>query len=126
MQRSLSGYGTFNYEELIGDLGYSSNSYIAPEYIQLTANEGWKGNVAGLITEIIIRQTKKGDMGKLTLDNNNELIDVVMWNDQWITFKDQLIGKEDCGLIVSGEIKYDSYNKKNMLYCDAETALRLF
>lgn len=126
VQRELSGYGYFNYAQLLTEKGYRFNSYIMPDQMQLSDNEGWYGNICGIITEVVRKKTKKGEMGKITLDHNNELMDVVLWNDQWEPLRDAIESNKGNGLIISGQVKYDNYNKKNVLYGNEQTEIEIF
>jgi DNA polymerase-3 subunit alpha len=126
LQRSLSGYGYFNYGQLLTEKGYHFNSYITPDQMQLSDNEGYEGNVCGLIVDVVKRRTKKGEMGKLTLDCNNDLVDVVLWNDQWKSVDSDIEANIGNGLIVSGQVKYDNYNKKNVMYSNEKTTIEIF
>lgn len=126
LQRNLSGFGFFEYENQLAELGYSGSDYITPESLQLSENEGIEGRVTGILTEVIKRKTKKGEMGKLTLDNNNELIDVVLWNDVWDVVRKDIEANEGCGIVISGKIQWDNYNKKNAFYSTDKTEIEIF
>lgn len=126
IQRDLCGYGYFDYAALLSEKGYHYNSYILPDQMQLSDNDGWEGNVCGIITEVIERKTKKGPMGKITLDYNNDLTDVVLWNDQWEMYKKDIEGNIGSGLVVNGQVKYDGYNKKNVMYSTDKTEIEIF
>lgn len=126
MQRNLSGYGQFDYGTVVDDLGFEYNEFVVPEQVQMESNIECNVVVAGILTEIKKRKTKKGEMAKLTLDHNNDLIDVVLWNDAWAPFQKTLEANEGNGIMVSGKIQYDGYNKKNVVYSVDSTKVALF
>jgi DNA polymerase-3 subunit alpha len=125
-QRKLSGFGTFDYATYIDTLGFSFHDFMGPEEIQLQDSEQSIVVVAGILIEAIRRKTKKGEMGKLTIDSNNGIIDVVLWNDTWKDVKEAVEGNIGGGLAVRGKVMFDGYNKKNVVYSTDDTEVVIF
>lgn len=126
LQRQLSGFGFIDYETLLVEKGYSGFEFMTPDQVNMAANEGVDGYVAGVLVDIIKRKTKKGEMGKLTIDHNNDLIDFVMWNDKWELFKSEIEPAKGKGIVLRGKVLYDSYNKKNTVYSYDKTEVEVF
>lgn len=126
MQRSVSGFGYFDYEAALLEMGYPSHECMTAEQVSLSANEGVDGYVSGILVSVIKRKTKKGEMGKITIDQNNDLIDVVIWNDHWKVFKKDIEQSVGRGIILRGKVLYDNYNKKNCVYSYDQTELQIF
>jgi DNA polymerase-3 subunit alpha len=126
IQREISAFGFFDYSHIITDLGYSAHSYVTPEQISLSANEGVDVTVAGLLIDVIKRKTKKGEMGKLTIDHNNDIIDVVVWNDRWEVLQEKIEPSKGQGIVINGKIMFDNYNKKNAIYSTDKTEVEIF
>lgn len=126
VQNELCGFGYFNYATVVNDLGFDFNSFVLPEQVQMRENVDCAVTVGGILLDFVKRKTKKGDMGKLTLNHNNDLIDVILWNDSWEVFKKHIEGSIGRGVMVNGIIQYDGYNKKNCIYSDANTGLEIF
>lgn len=125
-QRNLSGYGYFDYSTIVDNLGYDYVKYVVPDQIQMEANIDCDVVVSGLLVDFVKRKTKKGEMGKLTIDNNNDLIDVVLWNDTWSQVYKKVEEGIGQGIILNGKIQYDGYNKKNVVYSGDKTEVDIF
>lgn len=126
LQRNLSGYGYFDYSVEVDDLGFDYNKYVTADQIQMTENVDCNVVVGGLMTEFVIRKTKKGEMAKLTVDHNNDLIDVVLWNDTFEQVREQIEKGVGSGIMLNGKIQYDGYNKKNVVYSNEKTCIEIF
>lgn len=126
MQRNLSGYGYFDYSTIVDSLFFHYDEFVVPEQVQMESNIDCEVVVSGILTEIKKRKTKKGEMAKLTLDHNNDLIDVVLWNSAWFLIQEKLEGKEGSGVMMNGKIQYDGYNKKNVVYSTDNTKVVTF
>lgn len=126
LQREVSGFGFFDYESAIIEKGYPGFEFLTPEQIAMPANEGIDGYVAGILVEVIKRKTKKGEMGKLTIDHNNDLIDFIMWPTEWQLYKQEIDKAESKGIILNGKVLYDNYNKKNSIYSFEKTQVEIF
>ena len=126
LQRDLCGFGQFDYIELVDDFIFARRQFILPEQIQLTENLEYEGVITGILISFVKRQTKKGEMAKLILDHNNDLIDVVLWNDSWVQFRKDIEGAEGKGIILNGRVLYDGYNKKNCIYSFEKTIVQIF
>ncbi|HRN71427.1 MAG TPA: OB-fold nucleic acid binding domain-containing protein, partial [Candidatus Woesebacteria bacterium] len=87
-----------------------------PEQVQLSDNLECHVVVAGMMMDYKIRKTRKGEAAKITLENNNDTIDVMLWNDAWDQWKDELKGAVGKCVMLNGKIQYDGYNKKNAVY----------
>jgi len=126
LQRNLSGYGYFDYSTVIDDKGFSHREYILPDAMQLSDNDGIFATVAGLIVEVVKRKTKKGEMGKITIDNNNDLTDVIIWNAEWEKWRSEIENNVGNAMIFNGKIQYDAYNKKNCIYSNENSRIEIF
>lgn len=125
-QRDLSGFGFFDYETTLVEMGFPGFECLTPEQISLTANEGVDGFVSGILVEVIKRKTKKGEMGKLTIDHNNDLVDFVVWNDRWAELSREIEPSVGKGIVLRGKVLYDNYNKKNVVYSYDKTEVEIF
>lgn len=127
MQRNLSGFGYFDYSTMVDELGFDYQEYITSDQVQMKENEGCNVVIGGIVQELVKRKTKKGEMCKVTIDHNNDLVDIVLWNNEWIRFQKQMEEKgEGVGIMVNGQIKFDTYNKKNVIYGNEKTQVELF
>jgi DNA polymerase-3 subunit alpha len=126
IQRELSGFGFFDYDKIVYDIdNIPKGDYVVPEQL-VEENDQVDVVVAGLLVEVIKRKTKKGEMGKLTIDHNSDLIDVVIWNDKWQFLQETIEANVNNGIIISGKIQYDNYNKKYAIYSTDKTEAIVF
>ncbi len=129
-QRDLSGSGLFNYKEAVyemkGNPNWAGHDVAGPEEVGSSEFDLAHVVVAGLVTEVIKRKTKKGEMGKITLDHNNDLIDVVVWNSEWERLRKKIEGNMGNAIAINGVVQWDNYNKKNCVYSDSSTDMEIF
>ncbi len=123
-QKEVCGFGYFDYTNTIVQLGFPSRKFVQAGSLQLSDNIDKELVVAGLISEMVVRKTKKGDMVKLTLDANDELVSVVLWNDAYEKYKGKLL--EGKGIVLNGKLQYDNFNKNNCLYSFENTVAEIF
>lgn len=125
-QKELSGFGFFKYELLVDDFLFDRSEYAHPSQVQMSSNIDCYVVVAGMLLDYKIRKTRKGEAGKLTLENNNETIDVMLWAETWGKFKSELEKSVGECVMLSGKIQYDSYNKKNTVYSYDKTIVHVW
>jgi len=126
LQRSISGYGFFDYSTIVDENDFNYRDYATADKIQLSDNLDKHVVVAGLLVEIKKVKTKKGEMAKLTIDNNNDLINVVLWADCWKNYETLVDGKDGNGIILNGKIQFDSFNNRNCIYSVDKTDVKIF
>lgn len=123
-QKQICGYGYFDYTNVVVQLGFPSRKFVQAGSLQLSDNLDKELVVAGLIAELTVRKTRKGDMVKITLDSNDELVSVVLWNDVYEKHKNKLA--EGRGIVLNGKLQYDNFNKNNCLYSFDGTLIEVF
>lgn len=123
-QKEVCGFGYFDYTNTIVQLGFPSRKFVQAGSLQLSDNLDKELVVAGLISELVVRKTRKGDMAKITLDSNDELVSVVLWNDIYEKYKNKLAEKK--GIVLNGKLQYDNFNKNNCLYSFENTVVEIF
>lgn len=129
LQRTLSGSGYFDYAKT--DIGRNTDAYRGHDWVlpeDINGSEFNEANIvtAGLVTEVIRRKTKKGEMGKIIIDHNNDLIDLIVWNSQWENIRDLIEKNVGNAIMFNGKVGYDSHNKKNCIYSKDDTAIEIF
>lgn len=125
-QKDLSGFGYFDYKKIVTQLGFDSRRYVEPDKLQLESNVDIEVIVVGIVREAIKRKTKKGDMLKLIVDCNDELINVVLWNDTYSKFYKKMEECEGKCVALNAMVQYDNFNKKNSIYSFGETEIEIF
>jgi len=118
-QYELTGYGGISYEKICADNGFRNycndlqgatvNSYVT---------------ISGLVTEIKIKSSAKvGDFAIIKLNCNNIISTILMWNECFEEFRNEVINSEDKILIVNGQVKPDKVSGQNSLQTNSRTKL---
>lgn len=127
-QRELTGFGIINYKNII------KISDIMSPYIQMfidsfefheERNENKDFVISGIITRFVERNGKKGEYAHIEIDSNNELINITLWNDKYIIYKDKLKNCEGKIILFKGVCKFDTYKKTQVLQSNEETILEI-
>lgn len=58
---------------------------------------------------------KTKHFGKITLLQNTDVMEVVIWSEAWADVKDKFKGHADEIVLFSAQVKWDDYNQRNML-----------
>ncbi len=104
---------------------YKGHDYIEPEDIAGSEFDECNIVTVGIIKEVIRRKTKKGEMGKVVIDHNNDLLDFIIWNSQWITMRDEIEANVGNAIWFNGKVGFDSHNKKNCVYSKDDTVIEV-
>ena len=123
-QKQLSGIAFFDYENLTFDWLNGDEATIKPEDFQLESNSRNKRKVkiGGYLTDFSVRESKKGDWAKLTLESNYNFINVLIWSEQFKAFKGiDFKSKLKTLVLISGQISWDSYGNRNILQTNEDT-----
>lgn len=119
--RELTGFGELDYRKLIKQKDrYMGGLYLMPEVFFKKSSE-WKDSVVGgKLMYIKKRQSKRGEFVTLTLDCNSEVLIVILWNDVWVKYCDEIDELKGRLIAVRGKVKYDSFKGMNVLYSDQD------
>lgn len=126
-QKLVSGSGFFDYKKLYSQikLDYIEQLFVTPDRIALEDNLEQTCITAGILKEIQIKKSKKGEFGHLTLDQNNAPVEVTFWNESWMKYRDELIGNENKLVAVKGKIVFDKWRSKNTIQSQPDTELQV-
>ncbi len=127
-QREVSGSGYFDYYKLI-QLSLINNAqakYLTPDRILLPDNVDCDAVVVGVLLEIILKKSKKGEFAQLIMDHNSEKVEVTVWSDSWEKYADLLTQSENKALIISGKCVFDRYRKYQIIHTTDQTQIEVF
>jgi len=125
-QRELTGFGILCFPEIIKKKSKKlAGMFINSEDFFDVEKDYKRASVAGEILTLVERKTKKGKFGSMRILSNYEQILITIWSDEWKEYKKKLEeAKKNKDLItISGKIKYDNYNKQNVLYSNNNTEI---
>lgn len=127
LQKKLSGLAFFDYDAIYkryGEGNFATNyEYVSFEECLDTDNRPNNGYVivAGYVTEIEIKKTRKGEvMCKLILESNYEFLEVMIFQTEYKQLESLLTGKANL-MIISGSLTWDNRKEQNILRANYET-----
>jgi DNA polymerase-3 subunit alpha len=128
-QKEVSGLGNIDFESLIikSNLKAYSSTYVDPIQLQSSELVGKQVLIGGTVSEYKIKKTRKGDeFCIMQLECNAEIIHVVMWNEVWSKVKPALESSDQGVLVLSGEVKVDTYKKCNAIQTVRSSKFQIF
>lgn len=126
-QKELTGFGDINYKNLVKKK-WPSLKEVERQYLDgdlaieyLFDDKNYRRTIiAGRINKFSVRDSKRGDWAAISIENNNSIIIVRIWNDVWskLKIKSKLEELRDNKKMfaISGELKFDSWSNKNILF----------
>ncbi len=117
-QKLLSGIAFFDYEELCVEV---NKPYFDPD--TFNDEDSLKSNcvIAGYVVECSIKESKKGRMARIILENNYSMMNVLVWAEQFDRYQEQIESCEKTIMIISGVIQFDGRNNCNVLQTTGDT-----
>lgn len=134
-QKELTGFGDINYKALLDRVKGFTTKQIELQYLDGDLINEYnfedksyrKTIVAGRIMYLKENNSKRGQYATISLEHNNSIVLIQLWNDTWSNMKLQtkLIDLRDRKVMfaMSGEIKYDSWKNKNVFFADDNTKI---
>lgn len=135
-QKELTGYGDINYKILakkkwdkpkeIQSLYKDGEDIERMDIVKLQKSKGERVIIAGRIMKIAERSSRKGEFCSMSIEHNNSVILMTIWNDQWrgklkSKFKELEVSKRM--FAISGELRYDTYKNKPMVFATNQTKI---
>jgi DNA polymerase III alpha subunit len=128
-QRLLVGVGEVSYKDLLRLYPFpvGKPQYRTAGEVQLQGPSGQFSQVAvgGQLLSCVERMSKKGPFGQLTLQCNDDLVLVTLWNEHWAPHKAALEANLNATVYVSGEVVKDDYKKCNVLHSRNFTEIQI-
>ena len=126
LQKDFTGHGDINYKDLL--IKASKDKYLNKNYIDgldfLNNKKDWRESViCGRVLYVVERSSKKGKFCQITIEHNNNLIFITLWNEIYVKYKKQLADVKHKLIAVSGKIKFDTWRGTNVLYSEDGTKL---
>lgn len=122
-QKELSGYGYIKYRKLVAESSLKERNYLDETEFYEKENDGVRCAIGGEIMDFERRSSKNGPFYKIYLDANNEEIIVTMWNESYKKYQQKVRDAKGKHVLISGNVKYDGWQKKHVLHTDNETEM---
>lgn len=124
-QRNLCGYGYFDYPKILRTSINIKDSLASTDEIKEELTERLKRLVIGVVQDVIVKTSKKGEFAQVLIDCNYENIWIIIWSEIWSNLKDSLIDSKGKILAVNGSLMYDSWRKQNVLQTEEFTEVEI-
>lgn len=127
-QKSLTGLGYINFQNLAKTIKKNNYSYVEPVEFQSKTVHGDSALAIGIVKKALIRVNKHGaEFLRAYLEVNGEEIMVMIWNETFVTYKEYLTKCEGKIIAVQGKIMFDKYTKMtNLLSTDDSSKIFFF
>jgi len=114
-QKSLCGYGFLDFLEITAKSGIPNGveKYTDPIGILMEDNVGCHVVCTGIVHDIFVKKSVRGDFAKVMIDNNNQIIEVTLWSDSWKIFGSEVGSSKGKIVSFSGNIVYDTFSASN-------------
>lgn len=129
-QKSISGYGQFDYRSIIRKSSRCKTMFnmfadgVALEEIKQTERQ--RRVVAGVVVQVVEKQSKNGKFANIVIDCNSEMIPITFWAGEWINARKEVLDSKDRILIVEGRVQFDSFKyQKNIINTDKDTVFEV-
>ena len=130
-QKKLCGYGDVGFQRFIyasKKLGSEINKYLTCDEVNALLEPREKILVAGIVTEIAIAETKKGEnYAKITIDDSTQQLNLKLWPDVYAEYKQdidickgQIILLTLSAVLFNGNIMTQSFKKTIVEFVNLE------
>lgn len=137
LQKKFIGIGDINFQRLVNSnnnipndikekyFDYDSFSQIEIKDKKSFYAKGSEVMICGFLTEIKIRNSKKGNFMILTISENDNNMNAVIWNTEMNILNEEGEIEDSKGKIIAitGRVSIDGYSGKNSLYSFTESKL---
>ena len=116
-QKEVSGMAYINFQEIFDS--YKIDKPDALEYM----SEGEKFTAAGMLNKLTERNSRRGKLASVVLENNSYEINITIWNEQYASKENLLKSNMNQPVLITGLVKMDNYKKKNVINTFKETKI---
>lgn len=127
-QKRVSGLAFFNYPSIVQDFNFEMDRYVEIDDFQNTTLSKSDSRIivtGGVVSEIEIKSSKKGDYCRIRLEQNYSFIWVTIWSDYYPHFEKLLSTSEGKIMIVKARGYCDSYKSENALQSDENMEIQI-
>ena len=132
-QKELAGLGYINFHDIIKSSPFAKQIHRfvdSSDFYTLEVSEKDEKILCGVLKNIIERQPKdknKNKFAQIELDCNDSIIYITCWSETYQQYRSELKEAEEASkiLIITGNIKFDSYKKCNVLYTNNKSVIEI-
>ena len=127
-QKRVSGLAFFDYPTILQNEGFDPSKYLSLdefEMEEMTETGSRIVVIAGVISEVEHKTSKKGDYCKFRIEQNYSFVWVTVWNEHYKQYGEMLQNCEGKIACVKARAYYDSFKGENALQSDNGFELKL-
>lgn len=127
-QKEVSGSGYYEFKEVLKEsmIPNAPIRYVEPDLILSPDTVDKEVIGIGMLTAIQIRKSKRGEFGQITLDHNNQIIEITLWSETWGRYKEDLNNNKNKIVAVLGKVTVDRYKKHNVIHSTDRSVIEVF
>src|SRR5690606_7882590 len=127
-QKEVSGSGYYEFKQVLresmipkADIRYADpDQILSPDLIDKEVIG------VGMLINIRVKKSKRGEFGHMTLDHNNQTIEATIWNETWEQYKDVLNNSQNKIVSVLGRVVMDRFRKHNVIHSTDRSVIEVF
>ena len=113
-QKKYTGIAFMDFNDVAKENGVSAK-FCSTRDLSLNQNKGIFRGYGGYVMEVKTRRSSRGAFAFITFENNYRINKLILWSDEYKTFKKQLEGIEKSFIVFDAEIKFESkWDKANV------------
>mgnify|MGYP005813958861 CR=1 FL=1 len=128
-QKLVSGLGYFDYRAIVQSSKCKEHfnkfaDATALSCIRDTSRQ--RRLVAGVVVDVIERNSKNGKFANIVIDCNSEMIPITFWAGEWLKAREEIAGAKNSILLVEGRVQFDDFRyKSNIINTDKNTTYQI-
>ena len=124
-QKKLTGLAFIDYKQMVEE-NEIGGSFCTSQEFSGNQERGIFRSFGGYIVEARISRSKKGEYARLTIEHNYKLFKVMIWTEEFLKFKDNIVGSEKSLILFNGELRYDArWSKANQFTLKDNSNLKI-
>lgn len=125
-QKKICGFGNLDFRELLRNLTYKDRGLFRENKQILSECEiGERVIVAGIVEQIIVRNSKNGDFAQVLIHDGFSELYLTIWNEVYSRYIKDLNESKGQILFIEGEIVFDKYKQLNTIHSKSYTNLNI-
>tara|TARA_R110000796_G_scaffold59008_1_gene135926 strand:- start:15750 stop:17774 length:2025 start_codon:yes stop_codon:yes gene_type:complete len=113
-QKKYTGIAFMDFKKVVLENGIETQ-FCSSRDLSLNQNKGVFRSFGGYVMEVKTRRSSRGAFAFITMENNYRIYKLILWSDEYQSFKKKLEGVEKSFILFDAELKFDSkWDKTNV------------
>lgn len=123
--KMLTGLGYIDYKEITPSI-FDKKTLINPIKFQSEDSVNQDVVVCGIVVKFVERNSKNGKWASMEIEHNSDIVNVLIWNEVYEKYKDDLAKCENKVVFLSGIVKFDGrFLNKNVVHSYNKTKIEV-